>query len=142
VQFHVWVLPTGPRPDFRTVAAFLFPAGEDIDADGDAEHPASRDWTELDLQSRGALGARVSVSMEADAPLTLRVSSPSRQMALGVAYYLTHESGGEMRDAAGAPIDMAGLVDELRQGFRLDSRLNAAARSPYHRATRDEPFPR
>jgi hypothetical protein len=67
-----------------------------VDSDGNAANPASRTWTELYLQLREPLGERVDIVEYKLLPLTLKVSSESRQVAARVAYLLAKHTQGQV----------------------------------------------
>ena len=132
----------GPRPDFRTVISFLWSDFHNVDSDGDSHNPASREWTSLYLQNRENREEVVEVDKDGDAPLVLRIVSPVRTMALGVAYFLVHWSSGEILDAeSGETLNQKFVMDELEVTFDLLTRIERAERSVWNQSTLTNPYP-
>ena len=120
-----------PRPDFRLVIAFLWHDGQSVDTEGDCEHPASHDWTELYVANREEPAEpSVSVSAHEQSPLVLAVESESEHMAARVAYFLAVSVGS-------SPDMFLPRVGD----FDVEAALQRAADSPFSRATREHPYP-
>ena len=133
---------TGPRPDFRTVISFLWSDFHEVDSDGDSYNPASRTWTDLYLENRENEHETVDVTKEEEEPLVLRVTSPSRSIALGVAYFLVHWASGEILDAESRmPIKEKVVTDELESTFDLLTRVERAEQSIWNHSTLEKPYP-
>ena len=126
-----YVTAPNPRPDFRLVIAFLWHDDQNVDTDGDCDHPASHDWTELYIANREQpTEPPVSVSPHQQSPLVLVVESESEQMAARVAYFLAVSVGS-------SPETFLPQVGD----FDVAAALRRAADSPFSRATREHPYP-
>src|SRR5258708_19192620 len=89
-----YVTAPKPRPDFRLVITFLWHDGQNVDTEGDCEHPASNDWTELYIANREQpTEPSVSVSAHQQSPLILAVESESEHTAARAAYFLAVSVG-------------------------------------------------
>jgi hypothetical protein len=93
-----FVRTPNPRPDFRSVAVFLWGEHHDYDSDGDCSYPADRNWTELTLDSRELEDERVDVVPARKEPLTLKVESNRGSLAARVAHYLAVVTGGTISE--------------------------------------------
>jgi len=92
-----YVTAPNPRPDFRLVIAFLWRDGQNVDTEGDCDHPASHDWTELYVANREEPAEPpVDVSSDGQSPLVLVVKSESEYLAARVAYFLAMTTGGDV----------------------------------------------
>ena len=132
----------GPRPDFRTVISFLWSDFHNVDSEGDSHNPASREWTSLYLLNRDNGDEVVEVDKNRDEPLVLRIASPLRSMALGVAYFLVHWSSGDILDVdSGEPLNQKFVMDELEETFDLLTRIERAGRSIWNQSTLTKPYP-
>ena len=96
MKFEFRVRNPGPRPPFPTVAEHLWGAGVHFDSDGDSRTPGDANWTELTVIRRDGSGERVDVDSVAQDPLTLKVVSESRDLALRAAMYLARVTGGDL----------------------------------------------
>ncbi len=96
MKFEFLIRNPGPRPPFATVAYHLWGAGVNFDSDGDSETPEDPNWTELTLERRDASGERIDVDPVVPEPLTLKVVSESRDLALRAATYLAEVTGGDL----------------------------------------------
>lgn len=132
----------GPRPDFRTVISFLWSDFHNVDSEGNSHNPASREWTDLYLQNRENEDEIVDVMEMEKAPLILRIASPIRLIALGVAYFLVHWSSGDILDPkTKRSINQQIVMDDLESNFDLLVRIERAERSIWNSSTLDNPYP-
>jgi hypothetical protein len=113
------------------VIAFLWHDDQNVDTDGDCDHPASHDWTELYVANREQpTEPPISVGPHQKSPLVLVVESESEQMAARVAYFLAVSVGS-------SPETFLPQVGN----FDVVAALQRAADSPFSRATREHPYP-
>jgi hypothetical protein len=122
-----FVRTPNPRPDFRSVAAFLWDEKHDFDSDGDCLYPADRNWTELTLDSRERKNESVDVDPVSDAPLTLKVRSERPHLAARVAYYLAIATDGVMSEEFSGKYVGASSFREQLGDFDVESALEKAA---------------
>jgi len=137
--FHV--RPSGPRPDFRLVITFLWKELHNVDSDGNADHPASRAWTELYLMNRDDKTEVVRVHLVSATPLVLAVDSDTAYLSARVAYFLARETRGEVALGTDAYASPDALLSYLGDGFDLAAALQRADESVWRRATRESPYP-
>ena len=93
-----FVRTPSPRPDFRSVAVFLWAQETNYDSDGNCSYPADRNWTELTLDSRDRENERVDVDPVIEEPLTLKVNAEHASLATRVAYYLALATDGTVSE--------------------------------------------
>lgn len=130
------------RPDFRTVIAFLWHDGQNVDTEGDSHHPASRTWTELYVQNRESKDQVVDVSQHQKSPLVLRVESERRHLAARVAFFLSTSCGGKVSDEPdGEYHSPDALLPLVGADFSALEAFQRAAQSPFARSSFDNPFP-
>jgi hypothetical protein len=136
-----FVKPRSLRPDFRLVLTFLWGDRRNCDTDGNSHNPASREWTELYCRNRGNPTEVFDVSPRSQEPLLLQVQSPHEWLAARVAYFLAVESGGEIAEQPEstylAPPTLAARMGE----FDLEAAKERVRRSPFQKATLDDPYP-
>jgi hypothetical protein len=129
------------RPDFRVVLAFAWGDDVDCDTDGDARHPASRDWTFLYAERRDGSCARFEIEMVQELPATMAVRSPSRALAASLVAFLAEETGGVVAKVLGGPFVPAESLKPDIGGFDFIGAVARAAASRYRRATIANPYP-
>ena len=122
-----FVRTPNPRPNFWSIAVFLWGEQHDFDYDGDCLYPADRNWTELTLDSRERENERVDVDPVSDAPLTLKVRSERPHLAARVAYYLTIATDGVLSEEFGGKYVGASAFRERLGDFDVESALERAA---------------
>jgi hypothetical protein len=138
----VYIRPSKQMPDFRVIAAFLWCDGQDVDTDGNADYPASREWTELYISNRERPEESVTVDRALNEPLTLVVTSNIDYMAARVAYFLCRFTFGTVAVALEGPYrGCDALEDSLGREFDAVAALMRAHESPFSRATRENPYP-
>jgi hypothetical protein len=119
-----FVRTPNPRPDFWSVAVFLWGEQHDFDSDGDCLYPADRNWTELTLDSRERKDERIDVDPVGDAPpLTLKVQSERWHLAARVAYYLALATDGTLSEEVGGNYVEAAAFRERLGDFDVESAL-------------------
>src|SRR5690349_11696138 len=97
-----YVQTPGARPDFRLLLSFVW--GEaDCDTDGNSDHPASQDWTELYAQNRSRPDETFDINPVVDVPLVLEVESKHEWLAAAVAYLLAYTTEGAIADLPTGP---------------------------------------
>jgi len=129
-----FVRTPNPRPDFRSVAVFLWGAHHDYDSDGDCTHPADRSWTELTLDSRELKDERVDVDPIREEPLTLKVESTRELLAARVAHYLAVTTEGAVSEEVdGEYVGAVAFRDRLCD-FDVASAMRRAAEYVARRA--------
>jgi hypothetical protein len=138
---NFFIQPKTPRPDFRVVIAFLWGDWENVDTEGNAANPASREWTELYGANRGRPQEIFDVEPIAAQPLTLRVTSELSEIAARVAYFLAVETESLVAAGKAGPWqDPSWLADKVG-AFDLAEATERAARSHWRQATLDNPYP-
>ena len=139
-QHEFYVTTPHGRPDFRLVQAFLWGDDKDTDSDGNAINPASRKWTELILELRGAAGERFDVVEHKWSPLTLKVMSENKYLAARVAYLLAHCTRGQVARTSSGPYENSEtLIPEMGQDFDLEEALTRFHDSPFRQSTLENP---
>jgi len=137
-----FIQPQTLRPDFRLVIAFLGGDSVNVDTEGNADNPASREWTELYGANREHPQEAFDVQPVAVRPLALRVGSNLSELAARVAYFLAIETKSLVApSAAGAWHDPSWLDDKVG-AFDLAEATERAASSRWRQATLDSPYPR
>jgi hypothetical protein len=137
-----YVTAPNPRPDFRLVIAFLWHDGQNIDTDGDFDHPASHEWTELFVANREQPSEpQVSIYPHQQTPLVLVVESTAAHLAARLAYFLAASvRGGVSQNPEDEFASPATLVAQVGV-FDVEVAMRRAAESPFARATREHPYP-
>lgn len=128
------------RPDFRLVLAFVW-GDINVDTDGNSDHPASREWTELYARNRDSPGEAFDISPIAADPLVLKVQSELDWLAVAVAYLLAMEADGKVSRSIDGPFEPAKTLQQRLYGFDLVASWKRFRDSPYHQATADNPYP-
>ena len=130
------------RPDFRLVIAFLWHDEQNVDTEGNSDHPASRTWTELYVRNREREGEVVTVSPHGESPLVLSVQSELRHLAARVALFLaTHCGGGVSADSTGEFLQPDTLLQRVGADFDTSAAFRRVANSPFSRSSLDNPYP-
>jgi hypothetical protein len=114
-QFEFQIRNPGPRPRFSTVAEHLWGPGVDFDSDGNSRTPDDREWTELTVTRRPMEAERVDVDPVSVMPLTLKVVSASRDLALRAAQFLATATGGTLAAMTMLPRGMDAACPEFDQ---------------------------
>jgi len=137
-----YVTAPNPRPVIHLPIAFLWRAGQNVDTDGDCDHPLSRDWTDLYIKNREPPDEPpVDVSPLQSSPLILTVESQSASLATRLAYFLAVSVQGEVsRKPDGGFASPDTLLSELGN-FDVDAAMRRVAESPYLQATRKDGSP-
>jgi len=130
------------RPDFRLVQAFLWGDERDVDSEGNAASPASRTWTELYLQLREPQGEGVDITEYRVRPLTLKVSSESKNIAARAAYLLAKHTQGQVSRTASGPYEQPeALLPDIGNDFDLQEAFARFRNSPFAKSTLENPYP-
>jgi TorA maturation chaperone TorD len=129
-----YVTAPNPRPDFRLVIAFLWRDGQNVDTDGDCDHPASHEWNELFVANREQPSEPpVSIYPHQQSPLVLVVESAAAHLATRLAYFLaTSVRGGVSQspeDEFASPVTLLAQVGD----FDLEAAMRRATGSPFSR---------
>jgi hypothetical protein len=90
------IIGPGPRPPYYKLADYLWGEGANIDSDGNSTNPEDQNWTELSVSFRDDKSPYVNIDPVSDDPLTLEVSSFSRELAKNAAEYLAKATGGKL----------------------------------------------
>jgi len=138
---RLFVRPVELRPDFRLVITFLWSENHDVDSDGDSHNPASRSWTWLYLQDRAHPESIVEVHTVDLDPLILAVDSEQPTLAARVAFFLAHETHGEVSSETGVFGSPDSLLPRLGVDFDLAEALKRAHESVWRTATEENPYP-
>lgn len=141
-MMRFYVTAPNPRPDFRLVIAFLWHDGQNVDTDGDCDHPASHGWTELYVKSREQPSEPpVSIYPHQQSPLILVVESTAAHLAARLAYFLAASvRGGVSQSPEGEFASPATLLAQVGD-FDVEVAMRRATVSPFSRATREHPYP-
>jgi hypothetical protein len=132
----------GNRPDFRMLAAFLWGDFHNINSDGNANNPASREWTELTLQNRESPFERVDINPIKTDPLVLKVKSNRRDIAARTAYILAKETNGMVADELESEYKhYRFLISETGDDFNLQDALSRFENSIFAKTTLENPYP-
>jgi len=137
----LYVRPAGPRPDFRLVLAFLWGDAADCDTDGNARHPADREWTELYAQNRTRPGEVFDVVAANVDPVVLEVASPLEWLAAAVAYLLAETTAGSVASDPSGPFTPAASALPRATDFDVRAAWARYRDSPFRRSTADNPYP-
>ncbi|SIN80187.1 hypothetical protein SAMN05444166_0945 [Singulisphaera sp. GP187] len=138
---ELYVLPGGPRPDYRLVLAFVWGDDANCDTEGDSQHPADREWTELYAQKRSRPDEVFDVSPVGEHPLVLKVESSAEWLAAVVASMLAESSAGSVSDDPCGPFNAAKLLLDRMDGFDIGVAWARYWGSPFQKATADNPYP-
>jgi hypothetical protein len=136
-----YVRPTGPRPDFRLVLAFVWGDAADCDTDGNARHPSDREWTELYAQNRSRPGEVFDVIEAGKNPLVLAVESPIEWLAAAVAHLLAESSAGSVSNNPVGPFTPANSALAYVGDFDVKGAWSRYRVSPFQRSSADDPYP-
>ena len=114
-----------------------------MDTDGDAEHPASRPWTDLSCVDRADRDERFEVEVVSDHEPSILIESRRATTATRVALFLADELGVRVFHPASSedPVPRAVLVRECGADFDVDAAFDRTRRSRWRRATRQDPYP-
>ena len=136
-----FVQTTSLRPDFRLVITFLWGDYHNCNTDGDSNNPASRDWTEFYCRNRENSVEAFDVSPIHKEPLLLQVESHHAWLAARVAYFLSVESAGVIAEHQEGPFAAPEALVSQMGDFDLAAAMQRVRRSPFQKATRDNPYP-
>ena len=132
----------GTRPDFRLVVEFIWGEGHNCKTDGNARHPASREWTDLWIRSREVDASVVEVEPVSEDPLVLVVSSESPDLAARMALFLQEECGCLVQsDSENGPLVPASELASATGVFNVAKAWEASKASRWRRATEEDPYP-
>ncbi len=126
-----FVKPTGSRPDFRLVIAFLWGDSCNCDTDGNSVPVTSREWTELYCQNRDNYAEVFDVSPSSERPLVLEISSPHEWLAARVAYFLAIGTKGGVSDWPEGPFVLTKALESRIGDFDLVAALNRVRQSRF-----------
>jgi hypothetical protein len=136
-----YVRPAGSRPDFRLVLAFVWGDAADCDTEGNARHPADREWTELYAQNRSRSDEVFNVIEFGKDPLVLTVESPTEWLAAAVANLLAESSGGSVSNDPVGPFTPAKSALAYVGDFDVKGAWSRYQESPFQRSSADNPYP-
>lgn len=136
-----FIQPQTPRPDFRLVISFLWDASAEVDTEGDANNPASREWTELYAAHRERPQEVFDVEPVAAQPLVLRIGSKLSELAARVAYFLAIETKSLVASNQTGPWHDPSWLTAKVGAFSLTEATERAAHSRWRQATLDNPHP-
>jgi hypothetical protein len=138
---YFFIQPQTPRPDFRLVITFLWNDSQDVDTDGNAHNPASREWTELYCLNRDRPQETFDVEPVSNEPLTLRIASRNCELAARVAYYLAIETKSLVSSSQIGPWYPPECLTKQLGTFDLHEATNRVAKSRWRETTLDHPYP-
>lgn len=132
----------GTRPDFRLVGDFIWGEGHNCKTDGNAVHPASREWTDLWIRSREVEAPDVEVEPASEDPLVMLVSSESSELAARMALFLQGECSCQVHcDSESGPLVSARELAAATGDFDAAKAWGESKASRWRRATEDDPYP-
>jgi hypothetical protein len=137
----LFIQPSTPRPDFRLVITFLWDDLHNVDTEGDAQNPASKEWTELYCKDRECEQQAFAVEAVSDEPLTLRIRSEMSEMAARVAFFLATETRSLVAESDAGPWHSPEWLIDQVGGFDLAEAKERVVRSRWQKATPDNPYP-
>jgi hypothetical protein len=138
----IYIQAPRERPDFRLLIAFLWHDGQNVDTEGNSDHPASPTWTELHIRNREHENEVVDVSQHRKDPLVLRVESEQQHLAARVAFFVaTHCAGSVCSEPDGEFCEPDSLLPIVGPDFNTLAALHRAEHSPFSRSSLDNPFP-
>jgi hypothetical protein len=141
MKSSLFIRPAGPRPDFRLLITFLWSEMHNVDSEGDAHNPASREWTRLYLKARAHPDDVVEVHPIDLDPLVLAIDSAKADLAARVAFFLAREANGDVASVPGAFTSTDSLLPHLGIDFDLTRALQRADASVWRSATAENPYP-
>lgn len=111
-----------------------------VDSDGDATNPASKQWTWLYIQNRANPAETVDIEV-AEAPTSFRITADLPWLAAATAYFLASEFDARVR-AEEQPgwVDPRAIIDHVAQ-FDLEAAIVRARDSVWRKATLANPYP-
>lgn len=138
------LITDAPRPDFRLFITFLWSDDHNVDVDGDAEHPASRSWTDLYCVDRDSQDDQFEIEIVNQGEQSILIESRRSTIASRVALFLSEEIGSDVFPSpkAGTPVDRAALVSECGADFDVSAAFDRTRRSRWRRATEEDPYPK
>jgi hypothetical protein len=137
----LYVRPTGPRPDFRLVLAFVWGDAMDCNTDGNSQHPADREWTELYAQNRCRPDEVFDVVAASDDPLILQVDSPLEWLRTAVAYLRAEASAGSVSSNLSGPFTPPRAALVRLATFDVQAAWQRYWGSPFQRSSVINPYP-
>jgi hypothetical protein len=138
-----YLLSSSPRPDFRLLVTFSWSDGHDVDTDGDARNPASRDWTDFCCRERNAPFDRFQVEVVSGNRPHITVESPRQEIAARVALFLSDELTAEVVTSlvGNEALPRSTLAQACGPEFEVAAAFERTQLSRWRRATEDEPYP-
>ncbi|MBB4080806.1 hypothetical protein GGR28_003441 [Lewinella aquimaris] len=139
----LYIKPKNLRPDFRLLITWLWNDNENVDSDGNADNPASTEWTELNIRHREDSSLNFDIQPLQTNPLILEIKSTSTEMLYKVAYFMLDRTDGELSDNLEfEPLISKTYVKELIQPFSTDEADNRVNNSRYLHTTILNPYPK
>lgn len=129
--YSFYITAPKPRPDFRTLIAYIWEEDHDVDSDGDSYDPASREWTELTLSSRQT-DERVDIDPYQHDPLILVVRSLDKPLAACVAYLLAQYMQSQVVDIENGSYESPeSFLSVVADDFDVNAALERFSNSRY-----------
>lgn len=119
------------RPDFRLVISFLWSDEVNVDTDGDADSPASHEWTELSCINRENEREAFDIAPVMSEPLILEICSEISELAARVAYFLARSTGSRVASTQNGPWQELDWLIEKVGDFDLAQGLQRVDRSQW-----------
>ena len=142
LPFELSIQIKNDRPDFRTVAAFLFASdSHNFDSDGNSYPVTSRQWTELYISSRVMNDYKFSVYPAHEEPLILTIHASRKYISYAIAYFLAIETQGEIFNNTTGVILSPEYIQNKLKNFPLQKHLTFAQNSVWRKSTEDNPYP-
>jgi len=136
-----FVRPSTSQPDFRLVISFLWGDAANVDTDGNADYPASHEWTELYCMNHENEREVFEILPVLDEPLILEICSEIPELAARVTYFLAHSTKAHVASTRTGPWqEIQWLVEKLGD-FDLAQALQRVDQSRWRFATHENPYP-
>lgn len=138
-----YLLTSAPRPDFRLLVTFLWSDDHNVDTDGDAQSPASRDWTDFYCTDRSAPFDRFEVEVVSGDRPHIVVESPRQEIAARLALFLSEEMTAAVVEIVGGDeiVPHESLVEACGRSFDVEAAFRRTSLSRWRLATETNPYP-
>lgn len=141
-HYRLYLKPLKERPDFRLVITWLWKDFHNVDTDGNASNPASKEWTELYIRNRECTEETIEIEPISENPLVLQISASQKGLLYRITYFLNLVSeGGVSFDSEFKNMVLKeNLIDKM-EGFNLKKAQERVQNSIWQKATLENPYP-
>jgi len=141
-EHKLFLKTSGNRPDFRLVKTWLWDEAHKTDSEGNSYNPASQEWTDLYLGSRENANESIEIFPVTEDPLILQISGSTKEMAARVAYFLLHETAGQLfeDETLSGNIKLEDLKIQLGN-FDIEKATKRTTESVWRKSSLDNPYP-